>query len=295
MGYKVDMIADTISPAGKRISTFFCRYPRFIHAELMTHRAFSRNASSSRAIPVQKMITDVMRDPAMPLFWGKNQPGMQAKKEHDATVGMQEIVGWDHEINGPRTDLHYARAEERWLEARDKMVEFASAYADAGYHKQIVNRLLEPWLHINVVITATEWDNFFMLRRHEDAQPEIKFLADLMYEVMEGSTPEVSRYHLPFIRNMDRANLRSYEDCRLVSAARCARTSYLTHDGRETTFSEDLELSTKLSGHPPHLSPFEHQAEASHDAEAKFANLRGWFSQRYSMESLAATLGAVSS
>lgn len=275
MGYKVDMIADTISPAGKRISTMLCRYPRIIHSELMTHRAFSRNASSSRAIPVHKMIDDVLWERAEPYEWGKNNPGMQSKSllEGEDLRAVQDL----------------------WDRGRDLAVSLAREMNKHKAHKQIINRVLEPYTHINVLITATEWDNFFLLRNHEDADPTLRRLAYLMQEVYEGSEPQVSKYHLPFIRGSDQERLGNYEDCRMVSAARCARTSYLTHDGRETTFEEDLELSTKLSGHPPHLSPFEHQAEASHDPEGKFANFRGWFSQRYSMESLQATLGAVSS
>ena len=78
---EVKVIADSISESGKRITTFQLKYPRFIHSEVMTHRVFSRNASSSRAIPVKKMIEQVRNNPAMPIHWGANQSGMQAKNE----------------------------------------------------------------------------------------------------------------------------------------------------------------------------------------------------------------------
>lgn len=135
------VIADTISPAGKRITTLQLRYPRMVHSEFMTHRVFSRNASSSRAIPVERLIEDVLRDTAMPIHWGKNQPGMQARKKHDAPVLL---------------DGTFVSNENAWLAARDQAIEAARAFTKAGYHKQIVNRLLEPFAHINVVVTATE-------------------------------------------------------------------------------------------------------------------------------------------
>ena len=149
------IIADSISPAGARLTTLQLRYPRFIHAEFMTHRMFSRNASSSRAIPVERLIQDVLDDPAMPVFWGKNQPGMQAREDHHALVGGEGVSGYDH------FDDSITR-EAAWLISRGIAIQHAREFAKAGYHKQIVNRLLEPFSHINVVVTATEWENFFV-------------------------------------------------------------------------------------------------------------------------------------
>ena len=184
------IIADSIGPAGQRVTTLQARYPKFIHGEAKTHRivciggkayesleevgfmddpAFSRNASSSRAIPVERLIKDVLDDPAMPVFWGKNRPGMQAVEEMDSAERQ--------------------RAIDSWLRARNTAVEHARAMAAMGVHKQIVNRIIEPWCHINVVVTATDWSNFFALRRHKDAQPEMKALADAMLEAREASTP----------------------------------------------------------------------------------------------------------
>jgi len=147
--------------------TMQCRYPRFIHAEFMTHRVFSRNASSSRAIPIERMIQDVIDDPAMPVAWGSNKPGMQAGVELP----------------------HWRVARECWLDARDAAVERAKEMMNLGAHKQIVNRLLEPFGHISVVVTATEWDNFFALRCHPDADPTMRALAEAMWDAITASLP----------------------------------------------------------------------------------------------------------
>lgn len=254
MTIEAQIICDSVNKYGNRLTTFQLRYPRFIHAELMTHRVFSRNASSSRAIPVKRMIEDIRRDPAMPVYWGFNQAGMQADRE--------------------LKDVALVFCQTMWLEAMDSAIHYVEQLVDIELHKQIANRILEPWAHTNVVVTATEYSNFFMLRRHKDAQPEIKALADAMWDAREASEPEYlepGKWHLPYIRkdettweyalaNIGR-DLPVLELLRRVSAARCARVSYLTHDGRKTSVKEDLELYDRLvGGMPLHASPTEHQA-----------------------------------
>lgn len=255
------IVKDSISPTGVRLTTFQLRYPRFIHAELMTHRVFSRNASSSRAIPVAKMIEDLRRDPAMPIYWGSNKPGMQAGDE--------------------LSDFDQENCKDQWILAMSEMIDRAEKMMDLGLHKQIANRILEPWAHINVVCTATDWENFYTLRRHADAQPEIKMLADLMYEAQQNSDPqplEPEEWHLPYITKEDWSSAHYLakqkritrdepmydelvENLKKVSVARCARVSYLTHDGRPTTLDEDLTLYERLVvSQPLHASPAEHQA-----------------------------------
>lgn len=252
------IIADSYNEDSGRITTFQLRYPRFIHAELMTHRVFSRNASSSRAIPVERLIQDIISDTAMPVHWGLNQPGMQADQETDIPLVFNADgsgAAWQ------------CSAQEGWEEARDRAIEVARSFVAAGYHKQIVNRLLEPFSHINVVVTATNFDNFYWLRCHKDAQPEIKVLADAMLAAHKASEPEelkIGQWHLPYIRSSERHSNPAgdvIEDLIAVSLARCARVSYLTHDGRETTFAEDIALNDRLIGSVPlHASPAEHQA-----------------------------------
>lgn len=247
MTISATVIADSISPAGIRLTTFQLRYPRFIHAELMTHRVFSRNASSSRAIPVAKMIEDLRRDPAMPIYWGSNKPGMQAGAE----LEMHDLLG----------------VKCVWIAAMEDAIAHAETLMNAGLHKQIANRILEPWAHINVVVTATDWENFFTLRRHKDAQPELRILAELMYDEMVAGQPKILQpgdWHLPYLTDEERlgvAEADGFDIGRKVSVARCARVSYLTHDGRQTTVEEDLALFDRLVGAQPlHASPAEHQA-----------------------------------
>lgn len=284
MTISAQIVADSISPTGKRITTMQLRYPRFIHAEAKTHRVIriddaeyeflqeigfmddenlSRNASSSRAVPVQKMIQDVIDDPAMPVAWGSNKPGMQAGEEL----------------------AHWPIVKEVWLEARDAAVEFANEMMNLNAHKQIVNRLLEPFGHISVVVTATEWGNFFDLRCHEAADPTMRALAEAMRKAMDASVPVelfMGEWHLPYIpshfvthptmlRDMD-----YWRVLAMISAARCARVSYLNHDGTSPDIEKDMALATMLRD-MKHMSPFEHQARVTGDeGTALWGNLVGW-------------------
>lgn len=286
------VVADSVSPQGIRLTTLQLRYPKFIHGEAKTHRviriadrayetleevgfmddqALSRNASSSRAIPVERMIQDVLDDPAMPVFWGKNQPGMQA---------AEELSGEERQT-----------AIEAWIAARDDAVFNARRLAALGAHKQLVNRVIESWCHINVVVTATEWTNFFALRRHKDAQPEMRTLADATWDAMQGSTPKSlnpGEWHLPYVTEDELRTSRgpsfdgapgimpmmSWKRLIKLSVARCARVSYLTHEGKPPNVEEDLKLYDRLVGSAPlHASPAEHQAtpDVQH-----FKTMGGW-------------------
>jgi len=273
-GATAKIIADSINTWGNgiRIVTMQLRYPRFVHAEFMTHRMFSRNASSSRAIPVAKMIEQVRNDPAMPIHWGKNQPGMQAREELDpATKGQVQL---------------------EWLRAARAAADFAESMMEFGAHKQVVNRILEPFQFISVVVTATEWDNFFELRDHEDADPNIAGLARAMAVAMEASKP-VKRYalpehvseawHLPYVTDEERSKYLLSVLVRL-STARCARVSYLTHDNDVPLVAKDLELYDRLvASRPLHASPTEHAAHAlDHGHFVK--NFRGWKQHRVDVE-----------
>ena len=247
MTIQAKIIEDSISAEGKRITTFQLMYPRFIHAEVLTHRVFSRNASSSRAIPVTKMLAMVKEDPAMPIHWGRNQPGMQAK---------EELLLGDRYL-----------AEVLWREAAQKAASVAERMVELGLHKQVANRILEPFQHISVVLTATDLDNWFELRAHEDAQPEIHALAIQMRHTMAESIPrelKPGEWHLPYVTTEERNDgffKKNPELLRQISAARCCRVSYLKHDGTAASISDDLALCEKLVGAKPlHASPFEHQA-----------------------------------
>lgn len=251
-GISAKMVADSISDDGVRLSTMEIKYHRFIHAEFMTHRMFSRNASSSRAIPVSKMLKSISLEPAFPIHWGANEPGMKATKEHNDKVwASPDCV----------TSKDWISRDGAWATAADHAVDIAGEFAQAGYHKQIVNRLTEPFQFITVVVTATEWDNFFDLRLHKDAQPEIHELARVMKEVMVGSYPLPvgnSDRHLPYITTKEQGIL-SLENATKCSVARCARVSYLNHDKASPSLNDDIKLHDMLLK-SKHMSPFEHIA-----------------------------------
>lgn len=261
----VKVIADSINPDGKRIVTLQCRYPRFIHAQVLTHRQFSRNAQSSRAMPVKRMLEEVMNDPVVPTYWGKNQPGMQAKEECSSKVECTSL-----DVDYPVVEMS---SYEAWITARDWALQYAEAFADAGYHKQIVNRLLEPFAHISVIITSTEWDNFFELRCHDDAQPEIQELAVMIREAIASSTPKKlqwGEWHMPYVDEGLGETVKR-------SVACAARVSYNNHDGSTRSKEKDEALHDQLleSGH---MSPFEHPARAM---RGEFDNFKGWCSYRW--------------
>lgn len=245
-----EVIADSVSTEGKRLTTFKLVYPKFIHGEFMTHRVISRNASSSRAIPVAKLIAEVLDEAtrAGPVYWGAEQKGMQSGAELEGD------------------DL--LKAHAYWAIGARRAAQTADAMNRLGVHKSIVNRVLEPYSHIRVVATATEWDNFNGLRLDRAAQPEIRALAIAMFEARKASTPKLlksGQWHLPFVNEGEFEQ--DYSDNPIsydvkVSVARCARVSYESFEtGKRSTVEEDLKLYERLVGSQPlHASPAEHQA-----------------------------------
>ena len=257
-GIRARIVADSINAQGNRITTFELKYPRYIHSEVMTHRMFSRNASSSRAIPVATFVKQIKEQPAHPIHWGLNQAGMQANKEW--TPDVDDFGDWTP---------YY-----EWQQAAQAAVKHAEELAGENIHKQVSNRLLEPFQYMNTVVTATEYDNWFMLRDHKDAQPEIRELAVVMKSAMEVQSPEKlshDEWHLPYV---DVNDFEDYDTALKCSASRCARVSYLNHDKSKPSVEKDIELYNMLAvrpyddgkGHilaendPIHLSPLEHQA-----------------------------------
>lgn len=228
----------------------------FVANGIVVHNCFSRNASSSRAIPVQKMLQMIKESPAEPLYWGTNKAGMQAG---------EELEGW-----------RLAAAKFIWSTAAKTACFFSSLLNRVGLHKQHSNRGTEPYQYITVLVTATEWDNFFELRDHPDAQPEIRFLAQLMRRTIEESKPQILRqgeWHLPYILK-EEFGVHPLRVLQEVSAARCARVSYLTHAGKTPEVATDLVLFDRLAGSRPiHASPLEHVAVPSWKENANF---RGW-------------------
>lgn len=266
------VLVDSRNSKGVRLTTFELYYPRFIHAEFMTHRLFSRNAGSSRAIRTDRMIAMVAENPAIPVYWGANQKGMQARQEVDDRDGA---LAW-------------------WLGARDAALTQHALGLKLGLHKQIVNRVLEPFQMITVIASSTDWDNWFWLRNHPDAQPEIQVLAKCMLKALLESTPaslQAGEMHLPLYRpledDQDVVSLARELDLpqsiikARLSVARCARVSYLTHDGRRDLL-EDLRLHDDLA-QSHHYSPFEHVAHACDDKRA-YANFHGFKQYRLGLQ-----------
>ena len=254
------VIADSISEAGHRITTFEVEYPRFIHGELMTHRILSKNSSSSRAIPINKMLDQIEYNMAVPIYWGKNKSGMQAVEEVD--------------------DLSKNNAEIMWKGCFWKAKDTVSWLSDDGLHKQVTNRLTEPFQMMKVVITGTDWGNFFNLRIHPDAQPEICMLAYKMYESMVHSKPQLlkeGQWHFPYVNSaksdaldsmgnryedleyyVGDFNFLSLEDAIKYSAASCASVSYRTEG--MTLEKADKIFDMLINAEVIHASPFEHLA-----------------------------------
>lgn len=253
------IVADTVNPEGSRLTTVVLRYPRAIHSEIMTHRVFSRNSASSRARSMTSTIREVIDNPYIPHFT-RNQKGMSG---------------------APLTGADYREAYDLWLRARDKAVasafdllygdrevdsenftkwnDYLNAYGErykAGdkrllnVHKQNVNRLLEPFLYHECLVSSTEWGNFFQLRRSDKAQPEIHELADRLYEAMDASTPAENVIHTPFVDEAE-----TLDEAVLLSASKCAKISYNSLNNVDTS----LELGRRLAK-DRHLSPFEHCA-----------------------------------
>lgn len=250
MTIKAKIVAHSSHPGCPDLITVQARYPRFIHSEVMTHRVFSRSASSSRAVPIKRMIEDVERDIAMPAAWGSNKAGMQAGDD----------IEWPDD------------AKDRWMMAADDAIYHAKVLASLGLHKQIVNRVLEPFSHISIVITATDWQNFFDLRCHPAADPTMRALAEAMRDAIGNSTAlplDAGQWHRPYGGNLSE------------SAARCARVSYLRHDGSAPSNADDMRLAALLRDEK-HMSPFEHQAMPT--PGQRNANLSGWRSQRVLLE-----------
>ena len=271
MPFSARILLDSISPAGVRLTTMEVRYPRFIHSECMTHRNFSRNSASSRALPIRKMIDAVRAEPAMPLWWGRNQSGMQAREEIDEQARVL--------------------AETEWRRALDDALVHAErlASSEINLHKQLVNRILEPFAWITVIITATEWSNFFTQRTHEDAQPELKHIATMMLGAYRASTPRVlalGEWHTPLILPDEEAAL-PLETRLQISVARAARVSYLSHDGTRD-HAKDVELYERLvgGGANGHWSPFEHVATPLTTRAEWSGNFRGWeqYRKRFAQE-----------
>lgn len=273
---EVQIIADSVGQRSGRITTFELTYPRIIHSEFMTHRLFSRNAMSSRAVPIKKMVELIRTNMAMPVRFGSNQPGMQDKgTEHDGQVWYDWL-----EVDGEFKEL-YCSGREAWAKAAENACSWAERFDNAGYHKQIANRLIEPFQMMKTVMTTTEMENFLWLRVDADADPTIEVLANLMKEALENSKPEwlqPGTWHTPYVDHvygfgpegdahifegycvLDENNcpvMLTEEEALRISASCCGQVSYRRLN---STKDKALDIYTRLvAGKKVHASPFEHQ------------------------------------
>lgn len=313
MAITARVLADSLAPCGKRLTTMEWKYPRSIHSEIMTHRMLSKNSASSRAIPTEKLIQMVVDDPFVPEYIGANKSGMQAGEElsEDDKVLAQSI----------------------WFDARDEAVASARRLLKLGVHKQVVNRIIEPWMWITIIVSATEWDNVWGLRCHSMAEPHFQKLAYMARDAMAASVPrplKAGDWHLPLVPIDEEDGiaigrvaaqtaltpvefhteiglqvlleggipdnkaavaalgdkiLTDDQKVRLmnamtsamikISVGRCARASYLTHEGKRE-IEKDIELHDRLVVQQPlHASPAEHVAQALATPE-RSGNFIGW-------------------
>ncbi len=264
MTIEARVITHTASQFGppKEAVTFVLKYPRFIHSEFLTHRMLSRNSASSRAIPVSKMLGMAISEPVYPIHWGQNQKGMQASQE------LSKSKQWI--------------AKKVWRASCYTQVAYAWLLNKLGVHKQVTNRLIEPFSHMTVITTATDWGNFFNLRCHPAAQPEFQELAYKMLEAYVASKPTYimsGDWHLPFADRYLAENLRT-DQLLKITTARCARVSYLNFEGN-IDHEKDYKLHDDLlkSGH---MSPFEHALQLVW-GEAYYGNFRGYRAYRYTL------------
>lgn len=272
---KVQIIADSVSRnSGQRLTTFQLEYPRFILAEVNTHRVFSRNSASSRAIPIEKMVEQVENNPVTPIVWLGKHKGMQ---------GVERVKP-GHEVI----------CLAKWRRAAREAAMSARKLNELGVSKQLVNRLLEPFCTAHTVLTSTSFDNFFALRDHPDAENHMRYLAHKMRIEYDKKEKLVTRppgcvvstndfWHLPYVSNSERIQYPINELLKM-STARCARVSFKNHDNTNPVPEKDFILHDSLVGsEPKHASPAEHQAYA-YGPKEKTSNLDGWLQYRTLLE-----------
>lgn len=269
------IIADSLNPVGDRITSFVCTFPRIILAEVNTHRMFSRNSASSRAIPFEKMLERVSNESFIPKAWMKDHKGMQGVEYFEEDSEKTKLLNL-------------------WLDARDNAVKSAIELSKFGLTKQIVNRLLEPFMMHTAIITATDYENFFHLRCNPAAEIHLQELAWKMKNIQDSNKPrqlEYGQWHIPFgifsgedikqiesLTEGDDISEKFITDCRLkISTARCARVSYLNFEGKND-FRADIKLHDTLAK-SGHWSPFEHCAMAMPNSKYS-GNFRGFAQYR---------------
>lgn len=256
MAYACKILADSISPAGHRITTFEGTFPRIVLAEVNTHCMFGRCSASSRAVPVDARITAILKDPFVPEVFGKNRSGM---KPGEALEGEADV-----------------QARASWYRALSYAVGEAQTQDELKVHKQYANRLIEPFAWHTAVITATDLDNFFHLRCNPEAQGEFTKFAEMMRDARAASEPRALNYgewHLPYVSPEEAFNLEIDKiDPVKVSVARCARVSRERQNDIRNPQDEVAMFDGRLlkSGH---MSPLEHAARPMTTLELELSQM----------------------
>lgn len=256
-----EMVCDSVSPhTGRRITSAVVRLPRIVLAELNTHAALAKNSASSRAIPTATFRQRVLANPYIPWRWPINGKGMVPKEyaAPDSWRSRFATFAW-------KGGLVVASLAHRLLER-------------IGVHKEIANRLLEPWMWTEVLVTATDWDGFFAQRCHPAAADGVRAAATVLRALLETHQPTETTLHLPYVQKHEDGDMRTLF---MASARRCRRVSYM-RQGVVVSLEEDAAAGAEgLLENPPHLSPYEHAAMAlpTNDRHAKFSG--GWKSGRH--------------
>lgn len=255
------IIADSKNQFGDRITSFELVMPRIILAEFNTHRMFSRNSASSRAIPFKKMVEMVETNPFIPYKWMKDHKGMQGNEYIEDEQLLKEL-------------------KDFWIFSSKESCKKATLLNKTGVTKQICNRLLEPFMWHKVICTATDYENFFALRNHPDVEIHMQELAKLMLLAYNASTPKELKdgeWHIPYgddIDNVKLALLCSDSNYKynlneakvMIATSRCAGVSYtvIGEDGEVENYEKLIKRHDNLSK-SGHWSPFEHCAMAMGD------------------------------
>lgn len=246
------ILADSVSPTGARITTLEVNFPMFVQAQLLRHRSFSFSVQSSRAVPLSAAIARVRERPCVPIRWGAVERGMVATRDADRA----------------------GEAHAEWCMAADAAAGTAERLLALGIHQEVASRVLAPFQWCRAIVTGTDWENFFALRIDEHAQAEIRALAEAIRDARDASEPAFVNWgdwHLPMATAREGLE---------VSAGRCARVSYLQHDGRRDP-ERDRALGKRLAA-DGHWSAWEHQARPAPTATMRSGNLTGWLQARKS-------------
>lgn len=263
----VTVVQDSITEGGNRLITYEIETYRYIWAEVLTHKMLNKNAQSSRAVPVNSVLSINETSPVYPIVWGKNKGGMSA---------TEVLEGEELES-----------AKSLWNIAATNAFTYSKKLSELGLHKMWANRITEPFSRIKVVISGTEWDNFEWLRDDpEAAQPEIVDLARKIKEAKSCSTPlklQAGWAHVPYVQRIVEMFNTVYEihyysgdseitleEALKISASCCGQVSYRKLD---ESFEKAMQIYDRLfDGAKPHFSPSEHQGIAMKREKASVFN-----------------------